>query len=137
MKLSIAAPVEDLERRLRDRATESTGEIGARIELENGDIVATAPEGLKGATIFLGGPNGSTVLGTANVMTAATLAKGRTIIECAACEPEVADHPLLAYARRHDNLLVTPHCGGFSPDAVRGVCTAAAEKIGQDLGLER
>ena len=65
--------------------------LGARIELENGDIVATAPEGLKGATIFLGGPNGSTVLGTANVMTAATLAKGRTIIECAACEHEIVD----------------------------------------------
>ncbi|MEY3022363.1 MAG: UDP-N-acetylglucosamine 1-carboxyvinyltransferase MurA [Planctomycetota bacterium] len=65
--------------------------LGARIELENGDIVATAPEGLKGATIFLGGPNGSTVLGTANVMTAATLAKGRTVIECAACEPEIVD----------------------------------------------
>ncbi|MFM1824006.1 MAG: UDP-N-acetylglucosamine 1-carboxyvinyltransferase [Planctomycetota bacterium] len=65
--------------------------LGARIELENGDIVATAPEGLKGATIFLGGPNGSTVLGTANVMTAATLAKGRTVIESAACEPEIVD----------------------------------------------
>ena len=33
-------------------------------------------------------------------------------------EPEIADHPLLAHAREHDNLLITPHCGGFSPDAV-------------------
>ena len=46
---------------------------------------------LKGASIFLGGPFGSTVLGTANVMMAATLAEGRTIIESAACEPEVVD----------------------------------------------
>jgi UDP-N-acetylglucosamine 1-carboxyvinyltransferase len=67
--------------------------LGAKIELKSGDIIATIPGGdrLKGATIFLGGAFGSTVLGTANVMCAATLAKGRTIIESAACEPEVVD----------------------------------------------
>ncbi len=64
--------------------------LGARIELDGGNIIATA-ERLKGATIFLGGPFGSTVLGTANVMSAATLAEGRTIIESAACEPEISD----------------------------------------------
>jgi UDP-N-acetylglucosamine 1-carboxyvinyltransferase len=37
----------------------------------------------------MGGPFGSTVLGTANVLMAATLARGRTVIESAACEPEV------------------------------------------------
>ena len=62
--------------------------LGAEIELEGGDIVARAKK-LIGASIFLGGPFGSTVLGTANVMMAATLAKGRTVIESAACEPEV------------------------------------------------
>ena len=62
--------------------------FGAEIELEGGDIVARAKK-LIGASIFLGGPFGSTVLGTANVMMAATLAKGRTVIESAACEPEV------------------------------------------------
>ncbi|MCC6677897.1 MAG: UDP-N-acetylglucosamine 1-carboxyvinyltransferase [Phycisphaerales bacterium] len=66
--------------------------LGAHITLENGDIVAKAPPGgLRGATIFLGGPFGSTVLGTANVMSAAALAKGTTVIESAACEPEVVD----------------------------------------------
>ncbi|UCD75785.1 MAG: UDP-N-acetylglucosamine 1-carboxyvinyltransferase [Phycisphaerales bacterium] len=64
--------------------------LGAQIELSGGDIIAKADR-LKGATIFLGGPFGSTVLGTANVMSAATLAEGRTIIESAACEPEIAD----------------------------------------------
>jgi phosphoglycerate dehydrogenase-like enzyme len=44
-------------------------------------------------------------------------------------EPEIADHPLRRYAQTHDNLLITPHCGGFSPDAVRVVCRRAAEKI--------
>lgn len=64
--------------------------LGAKIRLENGDIVATANR-LIGTTIFLGGAFGSTVLGTANVMSAATLAEGTTIIESAACEPEVVD----------------------------------------------
>ncbi len=66
-------------------------ELGAQISLENGYIVATAPNGLKGKDIFLGGPFGSTVLGTANILMAATLAEGRTVIESAACEPEVSD----------------------------------------------
>jgi UDP-N-acetylglucosamine 1-carboxyvinyltransferase len=66
--------------------------LGAKIYLENGYIVAEAPAGgLMGTQIFLGGPFGSTVLGTDNVMMAAALAKGTTIIESAACEPEVAD----------------------------------------------
>jgi len=50
-------------------------------------------------------------------------------------EPEIAGHPLVAYARAHDNLILTPHCGGFSPDAVRLVCRRAAEKIVARLGL--
>ncbi|MHC4760619.1 MAG: UDP-N-acetylglucosamine 1-carboxyvinyltransferase [Planctomycetota bacterium] len=66
--------------------------LGAKIYLENGYIVAEAPTGgLVGTQIFLGGPFGSTVLGTDNVMMAAVMAKGTTIIESAACEPEVAD----------------------------------------------
>ncbi|MCA9292296.1 MAG: UDP-N-acetylglucosamine 1-carboxyvinyltransferase [Phycisphaerales bacterium] len=67
--------------------------LGARITLEGGDVVArTPPTGrLIGKRLFLGGANGPTVLGTANIMCAATLAKGTTIIEGAACEPEVVD----------------------------------------------
>ncbi len=64
--------------------------LGAEIDLDSGDIVASARK-LHGATIFLGGPFGSTVLGTANVMMAATLAEGTTTIESAACEPELED----------------------------------------------
>jgi UDP-N-acetylglucosamine 1-carboxyvinyltransferase len=64
--------------------------LGAKIHLDQGDIVAGG-KGLKGADIFMGGPFGSTVLGTANVMMAAVLAEGTTLIECAACEPEIED----------------------------------------------
>jgi len=71
--------------------------LGARIELRGGDIVATADR-LRGATVFLGGPFGSTVLGTANVMSAATLAQGTTVIESAACEPEIVNLAVLLNA---------------------------------------
>ncbi len=66
-------------------------QLGAEIHLKNGYVIAEAPNGLTGANIFLGGAFGSTVLGTANVMMAATLAKGKTVIESAACEPEIVD----------------------------------------------
>ncbi|MCZ6699853.1 MAG: UDP-N-acetylglucosamine 1-carboxyvinyltransferase [Planctomycetota bacterium] len=64
--------------------------LGADVELVSGDIHLKAKK-LRGAEVFLGGPFGSTVLGTANVMMAATLAEGATVIEGAACEPEVID----------------------------------------------
>ena len=65
-------------------------ELGARIEILNGYVSATTRK-LVGADLFLGGRSGPTVLGTANIMMAATLADGITIIESAACEPEVVD----------------------------------------------
>ena len=64
--------------------------LGSDILLDRGYVVATAVK-LKGTTLFMGGRNGSTVLGTANVMMAATLAEGDTVIEYAACEPEIKD----------------------------------------------
>lgn len=68
--------------------------LGADIDLVSGDVHLRSKR-LKGGVIFMGGPFGSTVLGTANVMMAACLAEGTTVIESAACEPEVAD--LAAY----------------------------------------
>ena len=64
--------------------------LGADVELVSGDIVAKAKK-MRGTEMFLGGPFGSTVLGTANAMMAASLAEGLTVIEMAACEPEVVD----------------------------------------------
>lgn len=64
--------------------------LGADIRISHGYIEVEARE-LTGTTIYLGGPFGSTVLGTANVMMAACLARGTTVIEAAACEPEIAD----------------------------------------------
>jgi UDP-N-acetylglucosamine 1-carboxyvinyltransferase len=64
--------------------------LGAKIEVEGGYVRTHAPQ-LDGQMVFLGGRAGPTVLGTANIMMAATLAEGVTVIESAACEPEIID----------------------------------------------
>ena len=64
--------------------------LGAEIRLEAGYIVAESSR-LRGADLDLCGPHGPTVTGTCNIMIAASLAKGRTIIRSAAKEPEVQD----------------------------------------------
>jgi UDP-N-acetylglucosamine 1-carboxyvinyltransferase len=64
--------------------------LGAEIKIDHGYVLAQGKR-LRGSRIYLGGPFGSSVLATANVMMAATLIPGRTIIENAACEPEVVD----------------------------------------------
>ncbi|MBI5199109.1 MAG: UDP-N-acetylglucosamine 1-carboxyvinyltransferase [Nitrospirae bacterium] len=61
--------------------------MGAKVEIEHGYVKVTAKR-LKGARIYLDIP---TVTGTENLMMAATLADGTTIIENAACEPEISD----------------------------------------------
>ncbi len=63
--------------------------LGARCEVSHGYIVAEGK--LKGARVYLGGSFGSTVTGTANVLMGAALAEGQSVIENAACEPEVQD----------------------------------------------
>lgn len=64
--------------------------LGADLKIEHGYVVANAKQ-LKGGRVYLGGSFGSSVLATANVMMAATLAAGTTLVENAACEPEVVD----------------------------------------------
>jgi UDP-N-acetylglucosamine 1-carboxyvinyltransferase len=64
--------------------------LGARVVIDGGYVHASAKQ-LAGSAMFLGGRAGSTVLGTANVIMAAVLARGVTVIESAACEPEVVD----------------------------------------------
>lgn len=64
--------------------------LGADLRLERGYVVAVAGR-LRGAEIDMAGPRGSTVTGTANVLAAAALAEGRTVIRNAAREPEIGD----------------------------------------------
>ena len=64
-------------------------ELGATVSLESGDVVARAPKGrLVGTNL---GFEKVTVTGTENVMMAASLAKGKTVIHNAAMEPEIED----------------------------------------------
>ncbi len=62
--------------------------LGAEIDVEGGYIKARCPDGLRGARIVM---NVVSVTGTENVLMAACLAKGTTLIENAAQEPEVSD----------------------------------------------
>lgn len=63
-------------------------ELGAEIDIDSGYVVAKAPKGLRGAHIVF--PKVS-VGATHNVLLAAALAKGETVIENAAREPEIGD----------------------------------------------
>ena len=66
--------------------------LGAEFRTDGGNIVGTVPGGrLKGCKMYLGGAMGPTVLGTINVLCAAALAEGETVLVGAACEPEVVD----------------------------------------------
>jgi len=71
-----------------DLHLEALSELGAHFELDHGTIVGTAPDGLVGARVVLEYPS---VGATENLMLAATRAKGTTVIDNAAREPEIAD----------------------------------------------
>ena len=64
--------------------------LGCKVDIDKGYIVVDGKK-MRGGRIFLGGRCGSTVTGTANIVMAATLAPGETVIENAACEPEIVD----------------------------------------------
>ncbi len=65
--------------------------LGAEFRTEGGNIIGEVKGRLKGCQMYLGGAQGPTVLGTINVMCAAALAEGETVLVGAACEPEVLD----------------------------------------------
>jgi UDP-N-acetylglucosamine 1-carboxyvinyltransferase len=62
--------------------------LGATVGVEHGNVVARAPHGLRGATVWLDFPS---VGATENLLMAAVLAKGETVIDNAAREPEIVD----------------------------------------------
>jgi len=67
-------------------------DLGADVAIDHGHVVASVPGSrLRGKHLYLGGPSGSSVGATGNIMMAACLAEGETIIEGAACEPEIVD----------------------------------------------
>lgn len=71
-----------------DMHIEALEKMGAKIAINNGYIEATAENGLKGANINL---RKKSVGATENILMAASIAQGKTILSNAACEPEVKD----------------------------------------------
>ncbi len=72
-----------------DQHLKGLSALGATIELAHGYVTATAPRGrLRGAVFTF---DGQTVTGTENIMMAAALAEGRSVLRNCAREPEVAD----------------------------------------------
>jgi UDP-N-acetylglucosamine 1-carboxyvinyltransferase len=62
--------------------------LGATVRVEHGFVLARAPEGLRGASVWLDFPS---VGATENLVTAATLAEGESVIDNVAREPEIVD----------------------------------------------
>ena len=62
--------------------------LGATVESQHGFLVAKAPQGLRGATVWLDFPS---VGATENLLMAAVLARGTTVLDNAAREPEIVD----------------------------------------------
>jgi UDP-N-acetylglucosamine 1-carboxyvinyltransferase len=124
--------------------------LGASVAVDRGYVIASARR-LQGNSMYLGGPFGSTVTGTENVMMAAVLAPGTTIIECAACEPEVQEcaRLLVRMGARIDGIgspRLTIHgvkklhgCTfDIIPDRIEaGTIMAAAALTGGDVSIER
>lgn len=71
-----------------DMHLDALRQMGAKFVVRGGQLDASAPEGLHGAEIHLPFPS---VGATENVMLAAVLAKGKTVLHNAACEPEICD----------------------------------------------
>jgi len=71
-----------------DQHLKGLAALGADLRIEHGYVEATCPRGLRGATVVFDVP---TVTGTENLLMAAVLARGHTVLENAALEPEVSD----------------------------------------------
>jgi UDP-N-acetylglucosamine 1-carboxyvinyltransferase len=123
--------------------------LGASFVVEGGYVVGRG-EKLKAARVHLGGAFGSSVLATDNVLMAATLAEGLTVIEQAACEPEVVDlaECLIAMGARiegHGSPVIrvegAPRLHGVRyriiPDRIEaGTLMIAAALLGGDLTVD-
>ena len=111
--------------------------ISIHVHLSEGTrglISASLFERMKPGAIFLNTSRGAIADERALLHALETGRLGGAGLDVLEGEPDVEDHPLRKYAETHENLLITPHCGGYSPDAVKVVCRRAAEKILRVLG---
>ena len=103
-KASVALPGGDaIGSRGLDMHIHGLQELGAAVRIEHGQVVAEVPQGLVGANLWLDFPS---VGATENLVMAAVLAKGTTVIDNVAREPEIVDlcHMLEAMGARIDGV---------------------------------
>jgi D-3-phosphoglycerate dehydrogenase len=92
-------------------------------------------EMVKPGAILINTSRGAIVDEQALLTALETSQMGAAGLDVLADEPDIEQSSLYHYARTHENLIITPHCGGFSHDAVKIVCRRAAEKIVEHLDL--
>jgi D-3-phosphoglycerate dehydrogenase len=92
-------------------------------------------EMIKPGAILINTSRGAVVDETAMLEALESNRLGAAGLDVLTDEPGIEKSLLLRYAQTHDNLIITPHCGGFSHDAVKIVCRRAAEKIVEHLNL--
>lgn len=84
---------------------------------------------MKSGAVLINTSRGSVVDEQALVASLTECRLGAAGLDVLDGEPAINHHPLVEYARKHDNLLITPHIGGFCPDAVQIVVAHAARRI--------
>jgi phosphoglycerate dehydrogenase-like enzyme len=102
------------------------------VGLVDASLLALLPDG----AILVNTSRGAIVDEAALLHALRTGRLGGAALDVLAEEPPSADHPLVAFAREDDRLLITPHLGGFVPDIVVRVCVHAAGKVADLLASD-
>ena len=102
--------------------------MGAKIQVESGYVKARAPQGLKGAEIFL---EIASVGATENLIMAAVLAEGKTVIHNAAEEPEIID--LIAFLMKMGAKISGAGTSVIEIDGVRSLTSISHSIIGDRI----
>jgi len=122
----------DVERRTLEELFASSDVITIHVPLDASTV------GLIDATLLGRLPDGAILVNTSRGAIVdeqallAALKSGRlsgAALDVLGEEPPGVDHPLVAFARDDDRLLLTPHLGGFVPEVVVRVCVHAAGKV--------
>jgi D-3-phosphoglycerate dehydrogenase len=84
---------------------------------------------MKAGVVFINTSRGGLIDESALVEGLSSGRIGAAALDVLDGEPEINHHPLVEYARNHENVIITPHIGGFSPDAVKMVVAHASRRI--------
>lgn len=131
---------EGIDRVTLDELFASSDVVSVHVPLDAstlGLIDASLLARLRDGAILVNTSRGAIVDEAALLQALVTGRLGGAALDVLSEEPPGADHPLVAFARGDDRLLITPHLGGFVPEVVVRVCVHAAGKVADLLGSER